>query len=75
MTKEYLLNGLSYSGCVGNVKQALLEVPNVQYVDVLLFPQTAFITMSKSININQLQSQLSRSGNYTIDEVALQNFT
>ena len=75
MTKEYLLNGLSYSGCVGNVKQALLEVPNVQYVDVLLFPQTAFITMSKSININQLQSQLSRSGNYTIDEIALQNFT
>ena len=75
MTKEYVLNGLSYSGCVGNVKQALLEVPNVQYVDVLLFPQTAFITMSKSININQLQSQLSRSGNYTIDEIALQNFT
>ena len=75
MTKEYLLNGLSYSGCVGNVKQALLEVPNVQYVDVLLFPQTAFITISKSININQLQSQLSRSGNYTIDEIALQNFT
>ena len=75
MTKEYLLNGLSYSGCVGNVKQALLEVPNVQYVDVLLYPQTAFITMSKSININQLQSQLSRSGNYTIDEIALQNFT
>lgn len=75
MTKEYVLNGLSYSGCVGNVKQALLEVPNVQYVDVLLYPQTAFITMSKSININQLQSQLSRSGNYTIDEIALQNFT
>ena len=75
MTKEYVLNGLSYSGCVGNVKQALSEVPNVQYVDVLLFPQTAFITMSKSININQLQSQLSRSGNYTIDEIALQNFT
>ena len=75
MTKEYLLNGLSYSGCVGNVKQALLEVPNVQYVDVLLYPQTAFITMSKSININQLQSQLSLSGNYTIDEIALQNFT
>ena len=75
MTKQYVLNGLSYSGCVGNVKQALLEVPNVQYVDVLLCPQTAFITMSKSININQLQSQLSRSGNYTIDEIALQNFT
>ena len=70
-----MLNGLNYSGCVGNVKQALLEVPNVQYVDVLLYPQTAFITMSKSININQLQSQLSRSGNYTIDEIALQNFT
>ena len=75
MTKQYVLNGLSYSGCVGNVKQALLEVPNVQYVDVLLCPQTAFITMSKSININQLQSQLSRSGNYTIDEIGLQNFT
>ena len=75
MTKEYVLNGLSYSGCVGNVKQALLEVPNVQYVDVLLYPQTAFITMSKSININQLQSQLSQSGNYTIDEIGLQNFT
>ena len=75
MTKQYLLNGLSYSGCVGNVKQALLEVPNVQYVDVLLYPQTAIITMSKSININQLQSQLSQSGNYTIDEIGLQNFT
>ena len=70
MTKEYVLNGLSFIGCVGNVKQALLEVPNVEYVEVLLRPQSAVITMSKSIDINQLQSQLSQSGNYTIDEIA-----
>jgi copper chaperone CopZ len=38
--------------------------------EVNLNPQTAVITMSKPINIAELQTQLNKAGHYTIKEVA-----
>ncbi len=72
MKKEYELQGMSCGGCVSNVKKALLQVPDVIEAEVHLHPQGVVITMSKAIDVKDLQAQLSKSGHYTIKETLLQ---
>ncbi len=69
MKKEYSLDGMSCGGCVNNVKQNLLKVSGVTEAEVKLHPQGAVITMDKSIGVDELQSQLSKAGHYTIKEL------
>ena len=54
MQKKYEIHGMSCGGCLSNVKQTLLQIPNVEDVEILLQPPFANITMSKSINVNEL---------------------
>ncbi|WP_255068926.1 heavy-metal-associated domain-containing protein [Lacihabitans sp. LS3-19] len=61
---------MSCGGCVNSVKQALLQIPNVEEAEVYLHPQSAIITMSKLIDVSELQARLSKSGHYTIKETA-----
>jgi len=68
MKKKYELNGMSCGGCVSNVKQALLKVPDVKEVEVQLNPQGVVITMNKSISVDELQTQLKKAGHYTITD-------
>ena len=68
MQKIYELAGMSCGGCVNNVKKMLLQHPDVEEAEVQLHPQTAVLTMSKSIDVNELQTQLNRAGHYTIKE-------
>ena len=70
MKKEFELAGMSCGGCVSHVKKALLQIPGITEAEVLLQPQRAVLTMSKPINVDELQTQLSKTGNYTIKEVA-----
>ncbi len=72
MKKNYQIQGMSCGGCVSNVKRSLLQVPDVTEAEVHLNPQGAVITMSKDIDVEELQTQLSKSGHYTIKE-ALNN--
>ena len=58
MGKAYRLQGMSFGGCVNNVKRALLQVPHVKEAKVQLHPQRAVRTMSKSIDVGELQAQL-----------------
>lgn len=69
MKKNYELTGMSCGGCVANVKRALLHVPDVEDAEVKLHPQSAVLTMSKSIDVDELQAQLKKAGHYTIKEV------
>ena len=69
MKKQYELKGMSCGGCVSNVKRALLQVHDVTEAEVHLNPQGAIITMSKDIDVKDLQTQLNKSGHYTIKEV------
>ncbi len=69
MKKNYHIQGMSCGGCVSNVKRALLQVADVTEAEVHLNPQGATITMSKDIDVENLQTQLSKSGHYTIKEV------
>ena len=68
MKKQYTLTGMSCGGCVNSVKYALLNIPDIIDAEVHLQPQSAVLTMSKSIDIIELQAELSKKGNYTIKE-------
>jgi copper chaperone CopZ len=70
MKKNYEIKGMSCGGCVSNVKRALLQLPDVTEADVKLNPQSAALTMSKPVDVKELQAQLSKAGHYTIKEVA-----
>ena len=69
MKKNYELQGMSCGGCVSSVKNALLKLPDVEDAEVHLHPQSAVLTMSKPIGVDELQTQLSKAGHYTIKEV------
>ena len=71
MKKEYQLSGMSCGGCVSNVKRALLQLPGVTEAGVYLHPQRAILTMSKFMDVDKLQAQLSKAGRYTIKEIVL----
>lgn len=71
MKKEYQLSGMSCGGCVSNVKRALLQLSEVTDAEVHLNPQRAVLTMDKSIDVDQLQAQLSKAGQYKIKEIVL----
>ena len=73
MNKEFELAGMSCDGCVSHVKKALLQIPGVTDAEVQLHSQRAVLTMSKPINVDELQSQLSKSGLYTIKEIIAAN--
>ena len=75
MNKKYELQGMSCGGCVSNVKRALSQIPNVEDVEVQLRPPVANITMSKFIDVNELQTHLNNAGHYTIKEIESQNST
>jgi len=69
MKKEYEIKGMSCGGCVSSVKNALLQLPDVTEADVNLNSQSAALTMSKPIDVKELQAQLSRAGHYSIKEL------
>lgn len=68
MEKTYQLEGMSCGNCVKHVKQALQETPGVENAEVQLQPQMALLTLSKTVDLKDLQTQLDNAGNYTIKE-------
>ena len=75
MKKNYALQGMSCGGCVSSVKNALLKLPDVEDAEIYLHPQTAVLTMSKPIDVEELQTQLSKAGHYTINEIISETST
>ena len=69
MKKNYEIKGMSCGGCVSNVKRALLQIPDVTEADIQLNPQSATLTMSKPVDVEELQAQLSNAGHYSIREL------
>ena len=72
MKKIYELEGMSCGGCVNNVKKALLQHPDVTEVEVQLHSQRVVLTMSKLVDMDELQAKLNKAGHYTIKEIVLQ---
>ena len=73
MKKEFELAGMSCGGCVSHVKKTLLQILGVTDAEVYLHPQRAVLTMSKVIDVAELQTQLSKAGHYTIKEIIASN--
>ena len=69
MKVKYELEGMSCGGCMNSVKRALLQVPDVTEAEVQFNPQSAVITMNKSISVDELQARLTNVGHYTINEI------
>ncbi len=70
MKKTYEISGMSCGGCVSSVKNALLKHPDIKEAQVHLHPQSAELTLNKSIDLSELQDQLKKVGDYTIKEAS-----
>ncbi len=70
MKRKYELQGMSCERCISNVKKKLLQLPVVEDAEVHLHPQTAVLTITKPIDVSELQTQLSKAGHYMIKEVS-----
>ena len=68
MTHTYSIKGMTCGSCVARVKSELLKLGDVQTADVQLTSPQATIVMGKHIGIQQLQTAISKAGNYTIAE-------
>ncbi|HEY8688240.1 MAG TPA: heavy metal-associated domain-containing protein [Chitinophagaceae bacterium] len=60
---------MSCGGCVNSVKNALLKLPEILEAEVGLNPQRAILTMNKTVDVAELQAQLSNAGHYSIKEL------
>lgn len=68
MTHTYEIKGMSFSGCVENVQNALRNHPEVISADVTLNPPRATVQMKKHLSVADLQEQVSKAGRYIITE-------
>ena len=56
-------------GCVNSVKNASLKLPEILEAEVGLNPQCSILTMNKTVDVAELQAQLSNAGHYSIKEL------
>jgi len=68
MTHQYNIAGMTCSGCVAKVKDALLRLSEVTGADVQQQSPQATIAMQQHIPLKVLQEALQKAGNYTIVE-------
>ena len=65
MTTKYIITGMSCGGCVGGVKKALENVPEVEKAEVQLAVPQAEVTLREPVSTEKLQAVL---GHYRIQE-------
>lgn len=68
MKQTYKINGMSCGSYKQTVEKSLQGVAGVTSVQVSLNPPEAIIEKSDSVFLDQLNSALSKAGNYSIDE-------
>ena len=68
MKQTFKVNGMSCGSCKQTVEKALQEVDGVTSVQVSMSPPEAIIEKADSVTLNQLNSALSKAGNYSIGE-------
>lgn len=68
MTHTYNISGMTCGSCVAKAKSQLLMLGDITDADVKLSAPQATISMLKHIPTAELQSALSKAGNYTITE-------
>ena len=72
MTKEYIITGMTCKGCLAKVKTTINSFPSILEVGLqLVYPQ-AKITSEPSLNLEEINLALRKSGNYTITDTVQQ---
>ena len=66
MEQQVAIKGMTCGGCVKTVEKALSQIEGVKAVSVSLSPPQAVIQADSAITTAQLQSELSKAGNYGI---------
>lgn len=70
MTHTYKVTGMTCEGCVSTVQKVLSEIKGVENVSVTLNPPQAVIKMQHHIDVSEMNSELQKSGKYSIEEAA-----
>lgn len=68
MKQTFKINGMSCGSCKQTVENALQKVDGVTSVQVSLNPAQAIIEKADAVTLAQLNSVLSKAGNYSIGE-------
>ena len=68
MKQKLKINGMSCGSCEQTVEKALQGVNGVTSVQVSMSPPEAVIEKADSVTVKQLNSALSKAGNYSIGE-------
>ena len=68
MKEKFKVNGMSCGSCRQTVEKALQGVDGVTSVQVGMRPPEGIIEKDDSVTLNQLNSALSKAGNYSIGE-------
>ena len=68
MKQKFKINGMSCGSCKSTVEKALQGVDGVTSAKVSLNPPEAIIEKADSVTLDQLNSALSKAGNYSIGE-------
>jgi len=68
MKQKLKINGMSCGSCKQTVEKALQGVEGVTSAQVSMSPPGAVIETADSVTIEQLNSALSKAGNYSIGE-------
>jgi len=68
MKQTFKINGMSCGSCKQTVEKSLQGVDGVTSVQVSMSPPEAIIEKADSVTLNQLNSALSKAGNYSIGE-------
>jgi len=68
MKQKFKINGMSCGSCRQTVEKALQLVEGITSVQVSMSPPEAIIEKDDSVTFEQLNSALSKAGNYSIGE-------
>ncbi|NEW80102.1 MAG: heavy-metal-associated domain-containing protein [Gelidibacter sp.] len=68
MKQKFKINGMSCGSCKQTVEKALQGIEGVTSAQVSMSPPEAIIEKADSVTIKQLNSALSKAGNYSIGE-------
>jgi copper chaperone CopZ len=70
MTHVYKVSGVSCMSCVAKVQNALMIIDGVQKAEVSRDPDRAVVQMHHHITTAELNSSLSKAGNYSLEEIS-----
>lgn len=69
MKKHYEIIGMNCDDCLNKVEKSLKLLPHITDVQIHLKPPGAVLTMSQSVDIDEVQEQIYKAGNYSIQEI------